>query len=245
MGNIGVLGGDIGMRSTLIKILLITFLFSTPAFCKFGASNLYKKYIRYGDVDPKIVRSSYFEGATPEEINLALFDLRKFIHNHIKYSLKNDYENVDTGFLINILNFYGWIIKYLEKASVNPKTKRVFEDKKGSELSIFQYWKEMEAKKGLVLNWPKFYASATDHLVMLIHSKLLFECCDRAEFSEMRRTWIHWLSKKLLCRLSTNSTFGGYYDECIKKIVEVYNIWSEKYEENGNSRSRSHGVYGR
>jgi hypothetical protein len=228
------------MKSTSIKILLITFLFSTSAFCKFGASNLYKKYIRYGNVEPKIVRSVYFEGETPEEINLALFDLRKFIHNHIKYSLKNDYENVDTGFLINILNFYGWIIKYLEKASVDPKTKRVFEDKKGSELSIFQYWKEMEDKKDLnakdkkvsKFHWPKFYGSAADHLSILIYVKLIFECCDRHEFVEMRTTWVHWLSEKLLGRLSTDPTFGGYYDERIKKLVEVYKIWSKKYEEN-------------
>lgn len=210
-------------------------------------SELYKKYLHRGGLDPKIIKKCYFEGASPEEVNLALRDLRKFIFEFIKNTLIKNKKEIDDSFLINILNIYGHIIIYLEKARVDLTTKKVFKQKRrfgnterpNSQL-LFSYWAEMERKNGTKLHWNKFYARGIDYLIVLIRNYLMSPCESQKELSEMQDPWMYWLVERLGARISNNSKFGGYYNDDILRIKEIFKIWEKEFEKkhSGNSKIR-------
>ena len=232
------------MKKTLIFIFCLTQLCTQvcPQACddiqerSWGNSRLYKKYInRRKEFDARYAIEHYMEGSSYKELNLSLLDIRKFIRevvrNHIKYcGIK-----INKYFLVNILNIHGHLIKFLENAYVNLKTKKVFEKRSGMVFSsseampLLSYWAEVERDEGLVLHWYKFYASCIDYLILQVRSHLLFPCHGWEELSEMGN-WMHWLTQRLQMQLVGNLTFGGYYRTQVELFQEMFKKWSEEFK---------------
>jgi hypothetical protein len=200
-------------------------------------SELYKKYLRFGELDHKVVAKHYFEGASPEEVNLALRDIRKFICSIITNLWITNKRAIDESFLINILNVYGYLIIYLEKARVDVETKKGFKHKRRfgnverpNSRTLFSYWADMEQRHGVRLHWYKFYARAIDHLIILIRTYLMFSFKNRKEYNDMANIWMHWLLERLGVRLDKNSKFGAYYKENISFINEIFKIRENEFK---------------
>ena len=106
-------------------LFLLIFMFGNGVFAE--RSNLYKNYLmKKNELDARLVCECYFEGATPEEINLALLDIKEFHHDVVCGLIEHNRGRLDRVFLENVLNVHGWLIRYLESAYVSLKTKKVF-----------------------------------------------------------------------------------------------------------------------
>jgi hypothetical protein len=197
-------------------------------------SALYNSYLRYGTLDAQEIRNYFFEGNSPEQINLALNDIRKFIERVSCGLLIHEPKKVDETYVLKILNIYGWIIRYIEKAYVMPDN-RVFKIGNKRKMALpqgavplFAHWGVMEREKGTTLHWYKFYATAIDHLIIFIRSRLSFPC-NNSERLRSRPWWMSWLTDRLQRPLVGNITYGHYYYKNVKLIEELYEAWVNEF----------------
>jgi hypothetical protein len=191
-------------------------------------SKIYNIYLKHNVLDAREIRKNFFEGNTPEEINLALNDIRKFIENVTRGLLVHNPKRADELYLLNILNIYGWLIRYIEAAYVVPGN-RVFLKKRETVLPkdsvpLFMYWGAAEREKGTKLHWYKFYATAIDHLIIFIRSRLAFPCRD-SSMLRSRPWWMSWLTDRLQKPLVGNPTFSHYYYKNVQLFKEMYDQW--------------------
>jgi hypothetical protein len=185
-----------------------------------------------GELDAQFLCKNFFPKMTPEEINGAFRDIRKFIEHYIKTAIGNDLKKVGEGFLTDILHVYGYLIRFIENAWVDRKTKRVFvEEKKDSVTNadrLMDYWWFYE-QSGHKLYCYKAYANCIDLLNILIRAHFMFPCYSEEQLKEMDSRWLWWL-EKVTGKLRDNPIFGGYYQENVRLFREVYALWKNDFE---------------
>lgn len=193
---------------------------------------LYQAYLQHGDLDPILVCKKFFPKMTPEQVNVALRDIRKFIENFINLAVTNYPSRVGEKFLADILHTYGHVITFIDNAWVDRKTKRVFvpEDQESTRYAdpILDYWWFAKNARGEKLHVDKFNASCIDLLTIMIGSYLRFPCYDRKQKDEMENRWLWWL-EKVTRKIMDSPIFGGYYQANAKDFREVCALWVGDY----------------
>ena len=217
-------------------------------------STLYHNCLKFGHLDGKQVKEYFFPRMTPEDINLALRDVRKFIRDEIRTVLRDKNKRVDEHFMINVLNIHGYIIRFIEDARVDLKTKRVFEDissiRPGT-VSLNQYWKMLSERHGVVLHAPKFYARCTDYLVILLRECFSSNSTDSQFVQDVKTKWWYWANKRLLPKLEGDQVFGSYYINQMRLFRELFDRWQDRvdaesaqqqqrYRDNGGQHAQDH-----
>lgn len=209
---------------------------------------LYKVYLSKGELDAKILRYAYLRHLSPQEINLALRDIRKFIRNAVKKALKDPKKQIDEFALTNILHIFGHIYMFIEHTWIDNETekiKAVYEPKDRvnnvpGATRLLDYWAEKEKTEGLKLHTHKFYANAIDFLIVMVRSYLIFPCRSMEDWKEMNKRWVLWLVNKLAPKMERSLAFGGYYHENIELFKEIFAAWVDDYKKTLQLQRRSY-----
>jgi len=207
-------------------------------------STLYERSLKFGFLDGKLVRKYYFPSMTPEDINLALRDIRKFIGKIIRSTIKDKDRQVDENFLINILNIHGHAVRFIEDARVDLKTKRVFVNKESTTpgtISLKEYWRRMAETTGVELHEAKFYARCTDFLVVLLRECFSSTCTEAAFVRDVKSRWWYWAKKRLLTKLENDPVFGCYYVNRLGLFEALFSKWQDRIDqESAKERGMRH-----
>ena len=196
-------------------------------------STLYERSLKFGFLDGKQVRKYYFPVMTPEDINLALLDIRKFIRDTIKSVIKDKGRQVDENFLINLLHVHGHVVRFIEDARVDLKTKRVFVEKETTTpgtISLREYWKKISAETGVELHEAKFYARCTDYLVILLRECFSSICTEKEFVHDVKSRWWYWAKKRLLTKLENDPVFGCYYVNRLALFESLFAKWQDRID---------------
>ena len=202
---------------------------------------LYKIYLSKCELDGELLRKVYLPRLSPEQINLALRDIRIFIRSVLRGVVRGKDRKADRDFLINILHIHGHIINFIEDSWVNLDTKKIVVTTKkgqratGNVIPLARYWSWIEKEKGEKLHCYKFYASCIDYLMILIRSYFRFPCKDQDLLGDVEDMWLYWLIERLACKLDGHLDFGGYYAENVELMRQIFQIWKDDFEKKTTS----------
>lgn len=215
------------------KKLLLKYKISLSGYIsKEKMTVLSKKYLSKGELYAPLICETYFPKMSVEQINDSIREITRFIEYYVFVTAIINRKKIGVLFLTNILHTYGHIIRFIEDARVNLKTKKVFRVDDGEWVpncvSLSDYWAFMEDASGYKLHCHKFYATCIDYLSVMLRSFLLFPAKDWEQVDDVELRWLHWI-ERIEKKLNGNKIFGGYYHENVKFFREVFLLWEDDF----------------
>ena len=194
-------------------------------------SLFYKAYLSKGELNANLVCHGFFLEMTPEQINNAINDIRKFIQEEVIANINK----IDEFFIKRILHIHGHIIMFIEEAWVHKKTKKLVRARPKNVpayefISLMKYWQILE-NSGVKIHYHKFFASCIDYLAMLLRAYFSYQCTNYQKLDEVNYTWMYWMGR-ISGHISDNAIFGGYYSQNLILFKEIYRIWEEDFNKN-------------
>lgn len=204
----------------------------------------FQAYLSQNTFDTTLALKRFFLFMRPEEINLALKDIRKFIRRYFTTEIKNNgIKNLGRQRVGDVLHSYGYVIRFIEAAWVDRATHRIIQAKEDQTFvrnadPLVDYWWFIEKTQGVKLHCYKFYASCIDRLVVMMNANLIRPCRDCAQLRDMESRWLWWL-RKMAGKLHNNKTWGAQYHQVVKTFGELFTMWKNDYHKNQNNFRRS------
>lgn len=201
------------------------------------------EYLAKGELDINVITDHLFPVLSPDEINDCLYDIVKYI----RFVMKNSINKIDEAYINNVISVYTKMYRWIESARVTNDGKHVFALKFGQKdsksVKLLEHWQKMERDQGLRLFRYVFFSTVIDYAMILWHAYIALPCRDREMLRKVEDKVysIEWTTSLV----QDDKVFGGYYQEYLKLIKQVFAEWKKEFEETEtNTRQKRTDSYG-